>query len=325
MEYAIGLGCIAGVGLLNKYFNGGSNQHQTNQSGKIIVITGANTGLGYISAEELARLGAQKVILACRDEKRGMEAVDRIRQATNTDCAEFMKLDLNDLTSVKAFCNEFKAKYNRLDTLMLNAGIMALPQREESKQGHEKQFGTNHVGHFFLYQQLLHSHIAKSDEGRIIVVSSLAHAQGTNRMRLDDMAYKTSYVPWDAYAMSKLANVYFTKHVASSILPSDPALRNVKIVSLHPGVVRTELGRYMMTGWKKLAMPLFYPVFWLFTKPVWYGAQTQLHCALCPFEELQSGSYYSDCNVKQETLCDDWKEDAAKLYELSEGYTKPFA
>ena len=207
MEYAIGLGAIAGVGLLNRYFNGGVNQHKTSQSGKIIVITGANTGLGYISAEELARLGAEKVILACRDEKRGTDAVDRIRQATNTDCAEFMKLDLNDLTSVKAFCDEFKAKYPRLDTLMLNAGIMALPEREESAQGHEKQFGTNHVGHFFLYQQLLNDRLAKSDEGRIIVVSSLAHTQGTNRMRFDDMNHSTSYVPWDAYAMSKLANV----------------------------------------------------------------------------------------------------------------------
>jgi len=91
-------------------------------------------------------------------------------------------------------------------------------------------------------------------------------------MRLDDMTHKTSYDAWTAYAMSKLANVFFTKHVAEHVLKKDPALRNVKIVSLHPGVVRTELGRYMMVGWKKAALPIIAPVFYLATKPAWYGA-----------------------------------------------------
>lgn len=126
------------LALLKRYFNGGKNVHYPDLSGKIVVITGANTGLGYISAREMAKLKAQKVILACRSELRGTDAVNKIKNELKVDNIEFMQLDLNDLASVKAFAENFNAKYDKIDILLNNAGIMALPKRETTAQGFEK-------------------------------------------------------------------------------------------------------------------------------------------------------------------------------------------
>ena len=209
----IGASAVLGLALVNRYANGGVNRHSPKQTGKVIVITGANTGLGFIAAEELARLGPSKLILACRDKARGQAAVDQIKAATKSDCAEFMQLDLNDLQSVKDFSVSFRAKYDKLDTLMMNAGVMTIPEREITKQGHEKQFGVNHIGHFLLAKSLL-DRVKQSEEGRIVVLSSLAHAGGNKSIRFDDMTHDKSYSPFDAYYMSKLSNVFFTKVLA---------------------------------------------------------------------------------------------------------------
>ena len=122
-----------------------------------------------------------------------------------------MRLDLNDLNSVREFAIAFNQKYDKLDTLMLNAGIMALPDRQETAQGHEKQFGVNHLGHFLL-TKLLMMKVNASQEGRIIVLSSLAHTKG--KIKFDDIDHTASYAGWEAYEMSKLANVYFTRSLA---------------------------------------------------------------------------------------------------------------
>lgn len=129
---------------------------------------------------------------------------------------------------------------------------------------------------------------------------------------------------WPVYMQSKLANVYFTKHFAK--LLKDEKIDNVKVCSLHPGVVRTELGRYMFES--KIMETLFMifagPVLHLFTKNPLEGTQTSLHCCLMPFKELQSGAYYSDCKVKKETLTDKWEAEAAKLWEWTEQAVKEF-
>ena len=153
----------------------------------------------------------------------------------------------------------------------MNAGVMALPNRETTKQGFERQFGINHIGHFLL-AKLLFDRVESSSEGRIVVLSSNAHKRGTNRIRWDDMGHETSYSAFPAYAMSKLSNVYFTRHMAKII--EEKGVKNVKVVSLHPGVVRTELGRYMMTWWKMMLFVPIAPIFLLCSKPVWNGAQT---------------------------------------------------
>ena len=120
--------------ILKIYFNGGKNIFFPDLSGKIVVITGANTGIGFIAAQEMAKLNPTKIIFACRSEERGMEAIAKIRGANPSKDSgetnmEFMKLDLNDLVSVQAFATAFNAKYERLDILLNNAGIMMLPER----------------------------------------------------------------------------------------------------------------------------------------------------------------------------------------------------
>lgn len=201
---------------------------------------------------------------------------------------------------------------------------MALPNRETTKQGFEKQFGVNHIGHFLLTKNLLEN-IKTSKEGRIINVSSLAHTGGLKRMRFEDINHETSYVPWTAYSQSKLSNVLFTEQLAKNL--EEDGVTNVTTVSLHPGVVRTELGRYMFDGkpFAKLLTLLMFPVFWLCTKTPLQGSQTSLHCCLAPVESLKNGKYYADCKIKQATLCDKWEAEAQKLWEFSEEAVKDYA
>ena len=127
----------------------------------------------------------------------------------------------------------------------------------------------NHIGHFLL-TMLLFDKVRAAPEGRIVVLSSGAHSWGTNKIRWDDMNHETSYDPMAAYSMSKLANVYFTRHLGSII--DEKGHDNVKVVSLDPGVVRTELPRYYFTGWKFCLALFVQPLFILCSKPVWYGA-----------------------------------------------------
>lgn len=138
MFAGLGLLGLSTTYLLNSYFNGGINKHYPKLDGKVIVITGANAGLGLICAKEFAKLGAKAVIMACRDYTRGQNAVKEVREELGVTNVEFMKLDLNDLESVISFTEEFKKKYNKLDILLNNAGIMMLPNRETTKQGYEK-------------------------------------------------------------------------------------------------------------------------------------------------------------------------------------------
>ena len=132
------------------WINGTSNQHYPALDDKIIVVTGANAGLGYINVEVMAKLNPKMVILACRDETRGPAAVEKLKSEHGLENIMFMQLDLNDLGSVKKFCDEFNQKFDKLDILVNNAGIYGQQERSETVQGYEKQFGVNHLGHFAL-------------------------------------------------------------------------------------------------------------------------------------------------------------------------------
>ena len=127
-----------------------------------------------------------------------------------------MQMDLNDLTSVKAFTDKFNAEYERLDILLNNAGIMALPVRDVTVQGYEKQFGVNHVGHFLLTMELM-GKLKATEKSRIVNVSSQAHTMGSNKIDFDDLQNEKSYGGngWEAYSKSKLSNVYFTREHAN--------------------------------------------------------------------------------------------------------------
>jgi NAD(P)-dependent dehydrogenase (short-subunit alcohol dehydrogenase family) len=201
------------------------------QSGRTAVVTGANSGLGYVTARELARKGA-RVVLACRSEARGNAAVERLRAEVPHAEAELRRLDLGDLASVREFATGFP--YERLDLLVNNAGLMALPYGT-TVDGFETQFGVNHLGHFALTGLLLPVLLA-APEARIVTVSSPMHAVAN--VDLTDLGGERRYSRWLAYARSKSANLLFTHELAHRL-----ALRGAYVVAAaaHPGYAATNL------------------------------------------------------------------------------------
>jgi NAD(P)-dependent dehydrogenase (short-subunit alcohol dehydrogenase family) len=205
------------------------------QKGKVAVVTGANSGLGYHTALELARHGAQ-VVLACRSREKTEAALKEIKAEAPQAKAVFMPLDLADLKSVAQFAQSFQAQYKRLDILHNNAGVMALPLMRTA-QGFEMQIGTNHFGHFALTARLWD--VLRTTPGaRIVNTASLAH-MATLGMDLSDPNFERKrYWKFGAYAKSKLANLLFTYEL-------DRRLRKQKTdaiaVAAHPGVAATNL------------------------------------------------------------------------------------
>jgi len=168
--------------------------------------------------------------------------------------------------------------------------------------------------------------IKAAPKARIVNLASLAHETAKdNGLDFDDLMWKKSYNEWLAYSASKLSNIYFTKGLARKF--ETEGITNVKACSVHPGVVRTELGRYMIDESFLRTFLLKYvmgPFYYLGTKSPWQGTQTQLHCCLMPFEEIENGKYYSDCAVKQEKIRPNYDGEVGKLWEWSEEAVKAF-
>ncbi|HLM27682.1 MAG TPA: oxidoreductase [Thermoleophilaceae bacterium] len=202
------------------------------QSGRTAVVTGANSGLGAATARELARKGAT-VVLACRNTAKGDEAAAAIRDAAPGARVEVAKLDLADLTSVHAFAEGLE--HERLDLLINNAGLMAIPRRE-TKDGFEMQLGTNHLGHFALTGLLL-ERMERGSEPRVVTLSSGAHrtVRGVN---FGNLQGERHYFRWTAYGQSKLANLLFAFELQRR---SDAAGSAVRSMAAHPGYAATNL------------------------------------------------------------------------------------
>lgn len=203
------------------------------QAGKIIIVTGANSGLGFETALALAGRGAE-VVMACRNLQRGQDALSRVRTAHPNAQVTLSELDLASLASIRAFAERFLAAHDRLDVLCNNAGIMAIPRRETA-DGFEMQLGTNHFGHFALTGLLLEA-LNTTPGARVVNVSSLAHHVG--RMRFDDLQNRRFYSKWLVYAQSKLANLLFTHELQRRI---DRANKSLLCVTAHPGYSSTNL------------------------------------------------------------------------------------
>ncbi|MDT0458051.1 oxidoreductase [Streptomyces sp. DSM 41527] len=211
-----------------------NTSHIADQTGRSAVVTGANSGLGYATARELARHGA-RVLLACRNEARGMAALDRLRSDVPTAEAEFRPLDLADLSSVRDFAaalDDFDG--DRLDLLINNAGVMALPYRTTA-DGFEMQFGTNHLGHFALTGLLLPKLLA-TPGARVVTVSSMLHALAD--LDYTDLNSARSYRRWIAYSRSKSANLLFTHELTRRLAAAGS---QVVAAAAHPGYASTNL------------------------------------------------------------------------------------
>ncbi len=203
------------------------------QAGKLAVITGANSGIGYFTALELAKAGAN-VILACRNAEKGAAAAAKIN-AVAPGRAVFEALDLARLASVHDFAARFKAAHGTLDLLINNAGVMATPARQVTADGFELQFGVNFLGHFALTALLLPA-LMKAPAPRVIQLSSIAHRQG--RIDLADLQSARGYKPWQAYSQSKLAMLMFAMELQRR---ADAGGWGLLSLAAHPGIARTEL------------------------------------------------------------------------------------
>ena len=202
-------------------------------SGRSIVITGANSGLGLESARMLANSGAQ-IVMACRDGDKGHRASSDIRAEIPEASLDVMELDLARLTSIRRFVEQFRERYDRLDVLINNAGVMA-PPLQHTSDGFEMQFGTNHLGHFAL-TGLLMDRLKAGDAPRIVVLSSLAHRMGS--IYFDNIDGRQGYQRWKFYGQSKLANLMFALELDRRLRAEDST---VSAIAVHPGYSATNL------------------------------------------------------------------------------------
>jgi len=219
------------------------------QSGKTALVTGANSGIGYQAALELARHGAH-VLLGCRSAAKGADALARLLAEVPGAQAEVVALDMASLSSIRAFAAAFAARGLSVDLLINNAGVMALPKRELTVDGFERQFGTNHLGHFAL-TGLLMPQLLVAPAPRVVTVSSIAHRRG--KIEFDNLQGERKYSPRGAYNQSKLANLLFARELEKRARAAGSKLVSIPV---HPGVSRTNIVENGMqpTGLTKLVI-----------------------------------------------------------------------
>lgn len=210
------------------------------QSGKTIVITGANSGIGFEATKLLADKGAH-VIMACRSQARAETAREQILQAVPGATLTLKTLDLSDLQSIRDFAATLHSEFTSLDVLLNNAGVMA-PPLTRTREGFELQIGTNHLGHFALTGLLLDL-LSAAPAGRVVTVSSIAHRMGT--IRFEDMQWQKKYSRWLAYGQSKLANLVFARDLQRRLQRDGSGVISVAV---HPGYSATHLQDTMPGG-----------------------------------------------------------------------------
>ncbi len=250
-----------------------SEKDVPDQTGRVAIVTGANSGIGWDTARVLAQKGAT-VIMACRSMERGNSAAEKINALRPSGKIVVMQLDLGDLNSVKAFAADFRAKYQRLDLLINNAGVM-MPPYGKTKQGFEQQFGINHLGHFALTGLLLDM-LNATPNARIVTVSSGAHRFGD--INFEDLNWEKSYPRQRAYGQSKVANLLFTYELQRRLAAAG---QHTLAVAAHPGWTATNLQQY--SG----AFRLFNPIFAQTTD---MGALPTLYAATAP--DVRGADYF---------------------------------
>jgi NAD(P)-dependent dehydrogenase (short-subunit alcohol dehydrogenase family) len=211
------------------------------QTGRTILVTGANSGLGLRSAEALASRGA-RVLMGCRNQEKAALAVEAVKRVAADAAPEVVPLDVADLVDVRGCAERLTRELDHLDMLMNNAGVMAIPH-QRTKQGFEMQFGTNHLGHFALTGLLLPL-LRRARAPRVVTVSSSGHRAGT--IRFDDLNWERGrYSRWFAYTQSKLANLLFTSELQHR---AAAAGTDLLAVAAHPGYAATNLSSGPATG-----------------------------------------------------------------------------
>jgi len=288
-------------------------------SGKVIIVTGGNSGLGYESVKAFAMKGAE-VVLASRSTVKGEEAKTAILKNFPDGKIKVMQLDLGDLESVRNFVSAFKLGYKKLNVLLNNAGIMMTPYFS-TKDGFEAQLGTNHLGHFAL-TGLLMAVLLNTPGSRVINVSSGAHKNG--QMDFDNLQFENGkeYKPMKAYGRSKLSNLLFTYELQRKL---EAAKKDMIAVAAHPGVAMTNLANHLMG---KFLFKILTPLFKMMAQDQAMGALPQIRASVDP--KVKGSEYYGPDGKREfkgypvlvpSNEASHNLEDAAKLWEESEKLT----
>jgi NAD(P)-dependent dehydrogenase (short-subunit alcohol dehydrogenase family) len=296
-----------------------SLSHMPSQNGKVVVVTGGNSGLGFETVKAFAQKGAE-VIMACRSISKGEQAKELIIKEIPEGRIEVLPIDLMDLSSIRAFAESFKEKFTKLDILINNAGIMTCPYAL-TKDGFESQMGTNHLGHFALTGHLF-AYILRSPNSRVVTVSSLAHKQWKISFDNSLSEHEHSYNRMRAYARSKMANLLFTYELQRRF----EAIGSQSIaLAAHPGASYTNLGRFLEDSF--LAQ-LLKPVIIKMLPTPKSGALSQIRAASDP--NAKGGEFYGPSGFLElaghPVLVKSTKSsyniaDAQKLWEVSEKLT----
>ncbi|RAV01906.1 SDR family NAD(P)-dependent oxidoreductase [Mycolicibacter senuensis] len=254
------------------------------QAGRVAVVTGANTGLGFETAAGLAARGAQ-VVLAVRNLDKGRDAETLIRQRSPGASVTLQELDLGSLDSIRAAAEQLRSDHDRIDLLINNAGVM-YPPKSTTKDGFELQFGTNHLGHF-AFTGLLLDRLLPVAGSRVVTVSSIGHRLRAD-IHFDDLQWERRYNRVEAYGQSKLANLLFTYELQRRLAPHATTIA----LAAHPGGSNTELMRHL-PRWAGVAYPLIKPMF----QGADMGALPTLRAATDP--QALGGQYFGPDGLTQ--------------------------
>ncbi len=275
---------------------------------KVILITGATDGMGLETARALAKHNP-RLVLVGRNATKGQRVVEELKQESGNQAIEFMQADLSAQQDIRELVKTFKSKYDRLDVLINNAGAY-IPVKQLSADGFEMTFALNHLGYFLLTNLLL-DELTRSAPSRIINISSAAHASA--RFDINNLNSEGKYSPWNAYATSKLENLYFTYELADRLKGTD-----VTVNAVHPGLVNSQFG--------KQGSGPFLAIFRLMQKFIGKtaanGAKTSIYLALADEVEGITGSYFANEKMAQSSKVSQDREMGRKLWEMSEKMTR---
>ena len=282
----------------------------TRMDGKTVIITGANRGIGFATAIDLAHRGA-RVILACRNMDAANEAVSKIVTKTDNQQVTAMKLDLASFASIRSFVQEFEKKEQQLHVLINNAAMLGPETRQLTEDGNEIQFQSNHLGPFLLTCLLLPL-LRKSAPSRIVMLSSLAHRL-VCKLDFENLNSEKSYNSFNIYNRSKLCALLFTRHLSDLLKGT-----KVTINAVHPGITQTQLVNSLVKaiGFKQF-ISLFFKLTQIIGKTEKEGCQTTILVAVDPALENTSGKYFNDGRLTRPSFLALNSELAQKLWIVS--------
>lgn len=276
-------------------------------TGKTVIVTGGNSGIGKATAVALARAGA-RVVITARDQARGNQAVEDTRQASGSDLVELVVFDLGDLASVRAGAAELLERCPRIDVLINNAGLV-LTDRAETVDGYEATFAINHLGPFLL-TELLTDRLVASAPSRVVNVASTAHRSARRGLDFEDLQARRGYKGMQVYGSSKLANILFTTELASRL-----SGKGVTANSVHPGTVATGYGRDGDTrGFLAFGLKVIKPFVLVPEK----GARTSVYLASSEEVAGVTGKYFVKCKARKPSAAAQDEAAARRLWAVSE-------